>query len=483
MKKLILVLFALLFLTSYAYTADYVVSGGGIADAMGDYNWAGTDPGLGYDYYTNANTHYMYYDGGGWTIGTSLMGPPMTWEYQGGTGEGDPTGEYTNPNDGGDTATCVAGGGAVEYTVTFQEQNNLDGVSIYIYSDSGRTTEMEYSPITTAGGGTATIDLFNLTYYYTAIKEGYIRNLDDFTVADTDMLVEFTMSTLPVVDATLLEVRWATGDFANANGQYSKGSTHAGRVSYKHDSEDYYVYWNTFLGKWRLSDTLGDDTPLYQRNEYADIPEEPYGKWDAGSGSGTGGAGTIIIIPSITSYYPPEHTSTYVKATSTAAQAPEKVTNPLTSPIGVTSWHANAASNQRFHIDLGEQRKINHVYYEAFHNSGGNTTRGVQNFTVWGSNSADSFAELTYATDTGWTLLSASVAVMKKHIGANYADPQFFTINNINTYRYYAFKFADNYGDAGYVGINHLELQQVSEEEGEPDTRVIKSGNWFMLMN
>ena len=90
--------------------ADYVVSGGDIADAMGDYNYAGKDPGLGYDYYSNANSYYMYYDSSAWMIGTQLMGPPMTWKYGGPTGTyPDPTGTYTGFDDPGDEATCVAG--------------------------------------------------------------------------------------------------------------------------------------------------------------------------------------------------------------------------------------------------------------------------------------------------------------------------------------------------------------------------------------
>jgi len=79
------------------------------------------------------------------------------------------------------------------YTATFTEQNSLDDVEVSIYSNSGRTTEVAGSPITTAGGGVATLDLVNGTYYYTASKFGYDDLEDSFTIADAIEAVDFTL--------------------------------------------------------------------------------------------------------------------------------------------------------------------------------------------------------------------------------------------------------------------------------------------------
>ncbi len=80
-----------------------------------------------------------------------------------------------------------------EYTVTFAELNDLDGVKIHIYSDAGRTTEVAGSPLTTADGGGATIDLADGVYYFRAKKQGYADLDDDFEVDGEALGVDFTM--------------------------------------------------------------------------------------------------------------------------------------------------------------------------------------------------------------------------------------------------------------------------------------------------
>lgn len=192
MKKLLCLLSILLFASALC-AADYTVSGGDVANAMGDYTYGGKDMGLGYDYYSNGSGHYMYWDGSGWIIGTQIQGSPGTWVYGGGgVVEADPTGSYISFADPGDEATCGAAGGS-DYTVTFTDGNALNGISIALYSDSNRETEIDGSPLTTAGSGTATIDLPSATYYYTASKLHYTTQLDDITVADTPLAVNFTM--------------------------------------------------------------------------------------------------------------------------------------------------------------------------------------------------------------------------------------------------------------------------------------------------
>jgi len=161
--------------------------------------------------------------------------------------------------------------------------------------------------------------------------------------------------------------------------------------------------------------------------------------------------------------YPPAHTTTYIKSTTTYDLTyfwPYFATNPALSLTGTSAnntWAASAATNQRFHIDLGTATIIRRVYYENFHNAGLSTTAGSKNFTMWGSNEATAFAELTYGTDTNWTQLTTAVSLFDQHSAADAADPKYFLVTNTVAYRYYAFKIADNYAGA-YIGLRRIVL-------------------------
>jgi len=162
-----------------------------------------------------------------------------------------------------------------------------------------------------------------------------------------------------------------------------------------------------------------------------------------------------------TSQYPPAHSYTYVKATTYYTTFyPHNATNPATSLTGSysTSWDSTSATDQRFHIDLGSAKIIRRIYYENAHNSGSNTDMGAKNFTLWGSNSATAFAELTYGTDTDWTQLTTGTQ-FDIHVSANQADPKYILIPNYAAYRYYALKIADNWGNAGQMMLRRVELQ------------------------
>jgi len=80
----------------------------------------------------------------------------------------------------------------VEYTVTFVEKNKVSGVSIQVYSDPERTTQIGTS-VATDASGKATIDLVSGTYYFVASKSGYQDEADSFVVAAADKTVEFEM--------------------------------------------------------------------------------------------------------------------------------------------------------------------------------------------------------------------------------------------------------------------------------------------------
>jgi len=181
---------------------------------------------------------------------------------------------------------------------------------------------------------------------------------------------------------------------------------------------------------------------------------------------------TVIIIghcATYTSQYPPAQSDTYVKATSenSADYAPYKATDPTKTLTGAYSGNCwlsygdgNYITNQRFHIDLGSAKIIRRIYYEPVHDSGIKTDIGVQNFTFWGGNtSSGSFDDLVYANDEGWTELTCSQNTFDEHDTGDNPDPNYITVTNSTEYRYYAFKFADNYGNALYMGVRRIELQ------------------------
>ena len=167
------------------------------------------------------------------------------------------------------------------------------------------------------------------------------------------------------------------------------------------------------------------------------------------------------------SQYPPVQSGTYVKATTTESINfyPHFTTDPTKSLTGTlvgNSWTSNSGgqTNQRFHIDLGGAEIITKIYYENSHHEGAATDYGAQNFTFWGSNTgAGTFDDLVYANDEGWTELTVSQNTFDEHVALDQADPKYITVTNATAYRYYAFKFADNYGHASYLGVRRIELQ------------------------
>jgi len=170
------------------------------------------------------------------------------------------------------------------------------------------------------------------------------------------------------------------------------------------------------------------------------------------------------------SHYPPEQNNTYVKATTEydITNPAYNATNPALSLINSsngTQWWAEAGinTNQRFHIDLGSAKIITRIYYENSHESGSMTNSGAKNFTFWGSNDINSFNELTYATDTGWTQLTTEQTVFEQHADLNLPDPKYILVTNAITYRYYAIKIEDNYGNAD-MAIRRIELQEFFNE-------------------
>lgn len=179
-----------------------------------------------------------------------------------------------------------------------------------------------------------------------------------------------------------------------------------------------------------------------------------------------------------TSQYPPVQTLTYVNSTTWYTPTyyyPWYATDPtrnITADHQFNSWASQAfvTTNQRFHIDLGSAKIIKRLYYENFHFYGTYTDHGVKTFTVWGSNNATAFATLTYAINTNWTQITASATTFDRHIAADQADAKYVTLTNSTAYRYYAIKFADNWGGVYHMGLRRIVLQ--TSDQPSPPTNV-----------
>ncbi len=170
-----------------------------------------------------------------------------------------------------------------------------------------------------------------------------------------------------------------------------------------------------------------------------------------------------------TSQYPPTHSDTYVKATTIRDTGywAYYATNPALPLLGASSgqsWTSASGekTEQRFHIDLGSSKIVKRIYYENFHSSRFYTDFGLKNFTFWGSNTAGDFADLVYANNGTWVRITTLPTAFDKHISSNVADPKYITVTNTTAYRYYAFKFADNQGDATFMGVRRIELQTIN---------------------
>jgi len=173
-----------------------------------------------------------------------------------------------------------------------------------------------------------------------------------------------------------------------------------------------------------------------------------------------------VNITQNTSPYPLAQSDTYVKATtkSTTSYWPYFATDPSLSVTGnsaLAGWLSSngTTTNQRFHIDLGSAKIVTRIYYENYHASGEGENIGVQNFTFWGSNTASDFADLTYANDGTWVELTTDISAFVEHPAEDAASPQYVEVTNSTAYRYYAFKFADNWGHGSYMGVRRLELK------------------------
>ncbi len=85
-----------------------------------------------------------------------------------------------------------------DHVVTFSETNNTGGVSIDIFSDEEKETQVG-NTLTTDGSGLAVVGLEDETYYYTASKSGYVSYSGSFVVDGENREVNFTVDKLYTV--------------------------------------------------------------------------------------------------------------------------------------------------------------------------------------------------------------------------------------------------------------------------------------------
>lgn len=144
--------------------------------------------------------------------------------------------------------------------------------------------------------------------------------------------------------------------------------------------------------------------------------------------------------------------------------------NPTNSLVG--GWAGNSwttidfvTTNQRFIVDLGDNKVVRKVVYNNWHSLGGSTERGAYESRIYGSSVNDSHTTTTYGNTTGLTLLSPSGSnatgwfTFDRHVNSDVADTKNFTVNNENAYRYYIFDIANSRDPVNNIGFRHLQLQ------------------------
>ena len=93
-----------------------------------------------------------------------------------------------------------------EYTITFQEQNSLEGVSIEVRENDENGDIV--GSLSTDASGEDTLDLEDGTYWYEWSKEGYQTGSDTFTVDGAAKTVEFTavVEAATIIELPLMQV-------------------------------------------------------------------------------------------------------------------------------------------------------------------------------------------------------------------------------------------------------------------------------------
>ena len=174
-------------------------------------------------------------------------------------------------------------------------------------------------------------------------------------------------------------------------------------------------------------------------------------------------------MPPFTSHYPPVQDAAHVKATSTGSgAAPWYATDPAKPLIDTstgTAWStpANPTPPIKFTIDHGAPFVAARVYLENQHYSGSYTYNRLDQFEIYGTNSATAFANVSAPTDlTDLTLLGSYQA--RAHISSNVSDPQYFLINGNSTpFRYTVLRALNLPSGAETIVFRRIEIQSDDE--------------------
>jgi hypothetical protein len=152
--------------------------------------------------------------------------------------------------------------------------------------------------------------------------------------------------------------------------------------------------------------------------------------------------------------YSPPATITRGNATSnnSASYMPKNI---LIEDTSVWRSLANAFTNQRVNLDLGKMCRI-----KSFRISNAGTTN-FKNFILYGSNSKDSFDEVDFSEDAGWTQIATysdenCLTPITQGLNAMPEGTSAYKIYlsaSTPRYRYYSFKIADNWSGASYIQV------------------------------
>jgi PKD repeat protein len=180
----------------------------------------------------------------------------------------------------------------------------------------------------------------------------------------------------------------------------------------------------------------------------------------------SGAQAAIIYTPA----YPPVQDIAHVNATTTLSSSfyPYFATDPTKSLTGDwvgAAWASSSVTNQKYNMDLGLPIQIQLVNYENGHSSGAYTNYGAKNYTLWGSNDVSAFLNLEYSNNTGWTQLTTNTTAFIQHVALDVADPQFISVTNSQSYRYYSFKFEDCFSGGAAIAVRRIVLETALESE------------------
>lgn len=170
-------------------------------------------------------------------------------------------------------------------------------------------------------------------------------------------------------------------------------------------------------------------------------------------------------MPTYTSHYPPVQDAAHVKATSTGpGAAPWYATDPAKSLVGPsegTAWSTPAKPTPpiKFTIDHGEPFVAARIYLENQHYSGSYTYNLLDQFEIYGTNSATAFANVSAVADlSDLTLLGTFTA--RAHVSSDISDPQYFLIEgNATAFRYTVLRALNLAAGASTIVFRRVEIQ------------------------